>query len=270
MTPDSDPKVQEELLLALEKLDRDLVNLVEKRRAISSSLGRALPLPNVESAVARANGSVSTDALGEILSLVHRRTAPLSAANPVSVFGATDGPTYHAVMRAFGGAASLRSFDSVEACLKDVRAGQASLAVLPFETAPYGPEETTLRGLLQCDLRIVATFQETPQGGHPTRYALIAERAVGRTGDDLTALVFTLKDAPGALKEVLQCLAAREVNICKIESRTGPADGVYYFFVECRGHASDRNLVPALDELRKLTQSCKVLGSYPSANFGVR
>ncbi len=97
------------------------------------------------------------------------------------------------------------------------------------------------------------------------RYAIVGSRPGGRTGDDATACVFSVNDAPGALLSVLKLFAERGVSLKNIQSR--PARGeewVYLFFVELTGHATDRALVTAFDDVRKQTRFFKVLGSYPA------
>lgn len=104
-------------------------------------------------------------------------------------------------------------------------------------------------------------------GAERVRYAIIGARPGGRTGDDATACVFSVNDAPGALLDVLKLFAERSINLRKIQSR--PAQGnqdewTYLFFVEVSGHATDRPLVSAFEDVRHKTRFFKVLGSYPS------
>lgn len=104
-------------------------------------------------------------------------------------------------------------------------------------------------------------------GAERVRYAIIGSRPGGRTGDDSTACVFSVNDAPGALLDVLKLFAERGINLRKIQSR--PATGsheewTYLFFVEVSGHTTDRPLVSAFEDVRHKTRFFKVLGSYPS------
>lgn len=99
------------------------------------------------------------------------------------------------------------------------------------------------------------------------RYAIIGARPGGRTGDDATACVFSVNDAPGALLDVLKLFAERGINLRKIQSRPSRGlheDWTYLFFVEVSGHATDRPLVSAFEDVRHKTRFFKVLGSYPS------
>ena len=102
-------------------------------------------------------------------------------------------------------------------------------------------------------------------GAEAVRYAVVGTRPASRSGHDATALVFSVHDKPGALLDVLKVFADREINVSKIQSRPSPDEAwVYLFFVELSGHPTDRNIVSAFDEVKRMTRSLKVLGSYPA------
>ncbi|MBV9948550.1 MAG: ACT domain-containing protein [Myxococcales bacterium] len=101
--------------------------------------------------------------------------------------------------------------------------------------------------------------------GDRVRYSVIGPRPSGRTGQDVTSLVFTVRDAAGSLLDVLRVLAERGINLTNIHSH--PVRGEtwsYLFYVELSGHFTDRPLVTAFEEMKRLTRSFKVLGSYPA------
>ena len=105
------------------------------------------------------------------------------------------------------------------------------------------------------------------EGAERVRYAIVGARPSSRTGDDATACVFSVNDAPGALLDVLKLFAERGINLRKIQSRPshGPhEEWTYLFFVEVSGHTTDRPLVSAFEDVRHKTRFFKVLGSYPS------
>ncbi|MCL2725651.1 MAG: ACT domain-containing protein [Polyangiaceae bacterium] len=100
-------------------------------------------------------------------------------------------------------------------------------------------------------------------GEERVRYAVIGTRPSTRSGNDLTAIVFAVNDSPGALHDVLRQFAERGINLTKIQSRpTQGATWQYLFFIEVQGHATDRPIVGALEELRRHARYFKVLGSY--------
>ncbi len=102
-------------------------------------------------------------------------------------------------------------------------------------------------------------------GDERVRYAVVGTRPSSRTGSDLTALVFAVQDAPGSLLDVLKQFAERGINLTKIHSRPAPGEAwAYIFYVEVMGHATDRGLITATEEIKRLTKFFKVLGSYPA------
>jgi chorismate mutase/prephenate dehydratase len=100
-------------------------------------------------------------------------------------------------------------------------------------------------------------------GDERVRYAIVGTRPSSRTGSDLTGFVFAVSDSPGALHEILRQFAERGVNLTKIQSRpTTSENWQYLFFVEVAGHATDRPIIGAIEEVKRLSKFFKVLGSY--------
>lgn len=103
-------------------------------------------------------------------------------------------------------------------------------------------------------------------GDDRVRYAIVGTRPSSRTGSDATGIVFALSDSPGALHEILRQFAERGVNLTRIQSRpTATESWQYLFFVEVQGHATDRPIVGAIEDVRRLAKFFKVLGSYHRA-----
>jgi chorismate mutase / prephenate dehydratase len=111
----------------------------------------------------------------------------------------------------------------------------------------------------------VAQRSVLDRGPDRVRHAVVGARPSGRTGQDVTSLVFTARDAAGSLLDVLRVLAERGINLTNILSH--PVHGEawsYLFYVELAGHFTDRPLVTAFEEIKRLTRSFRVLGSYPA------
>ncbi len=97
------------------------------------------------------------------------------------------------------------------------------------------------------------------------RHAVTGPRPSARTGNEATSFVFSVQDAPGSLLDVLRVFAERGIRLTKIQSH--PAEGAswsYLFYVEAAGHFTDRALVTAFEEIKRMTRLFKLLGSYPS------
>jgi chorismate mutase / prephenate dehydratase len=97
-----------------------------------------------------------------------------------------------------------------------------------------------------------------------TRFLVIGNQFSQPTGNDKTSVMFSIKDRPGALFHMLQPFAKRNINLTKIESRpTRRKAWDYVFFIDLLGHMEDAAVKETLDELRELTNSVRVMGSYP-------
>jgi len=99
-----------------------------------------------------------------------------------------------------------------------------------------------------------------------TRFFVIGRDSPGPTGDDKTSLVFTTKDEPGALVNVLHALRESGVNMSFIESRPSKKrNWEYYFFVDVKGHQDELHVIEAIKSAREHCLRLNVLGSYPRA-----
>jgi prephenate dehydratase len=78
-----------------------------------------------------------------------------------------------------------------------------------------------------------------------------------------TSLIVTLAHQPGTLAAALAVFARRSIDLCKIESR--PLRGrpfEYAFFIDLAGDAADPALAEAIQEVRGLAATVRLLGSY--------
>jgi len=90
-----------------------------------------------------------------------------------------------------------------------------------------------------------------------------APRALCRGVAARTALLVTTPNVPGALLRVLEPLARNSINMSKLESRPADEPWHYRFFLELDHAAEDPSLPIALEEVRAVTESLRVLGTYP-------
>jgi chorismate mutase/prephenate dehydratase len=97
------------------------------------------------------------------------------------------------------------------------------------------------------------------------RYALIGSRPSPRTGQDMTSIIFTVNDEPGALLNALGHFSERGINLKNVISRPVPGESwEYLFYIEVVGHVTDRAVIASLDVMKKNTKFLRVLGSYPT------
>lgn len=104
---------------------------------------------------------------------------------------------------------------------------------------------------------------------HPdntTRFLIIGAREVPPSGNDMTSIMLTIKNQPGALFNLLKPFQEKGIDLSRLESR--PSRSLkwnYVFFVDFKGHIEDPAVGDILVELKKMGAELKVLGSYPKA-----
>jgi 3-deoxy-7-phosphoheptulonate synthase len=100
-----------------------------------------------------------------------------------------------------------------------------------------------------------------------TRFVILARAEDATIADpDLAAIVFTTPDEPGALLQAMQTLAARGLNLQKIESR--PIHGKpwnYMFYLDVEIPDDPSILDGALEDLHEVTEELRILGRYKRA-----
>jgi chorismate mutase/prephenate dehydratase len=131
----------------------------------------------------------------------------------------------------------------------------------PHSAAIASEFAARIYGLPVCKLKIEDNAQNY------TRFWVIGSKSPGRTGNDKTSLMFSIKDDVGALHGMLQPFAKNSVNLTKIESRPfRKKPWEYIFFIDIEGHIEDQNVKVAIDEVSAASQFIKVLGSYPRSS----
>ena len=114
-------------------------------------------------------------------------------------------------------------------------------------------------------MQILARGIEDNQN-NTTRFFILGKQDAAPTGNDKTAIVFSVKHKPGSLYEFLKTLASKNINLTKIESRpTRQKPWEYNFYLDFEGHRLDKGIRDTLAELEQSALFLKVLGSYPKA-----
>lgn len=111
---------------------------------------------------------------------------------------------------------------------------------------------------------LASNIEDHPQ--NTTRFAVIGHARPQPTGTDVTSVMFSMPNEPGALHGMLAVLADAGISMSRIESRPlrgGSWD--YRFFVDLLGHRDDPAVAPALVAMARKAALFKVLGSCPRA-----
>ena len=99
-----------------------------------------------------------------------------------------------------------------------------------------------------------------------TRFWVLGRQQTRASGHDVTSLVMSCPNRPGAVYRLLEPFARHGVSMSRFESRparTGRWE--YLFFVDLVGHHDDAPVKAALAELAGVAPLLKLLGSYPAA-----
>jgi chorismate mutase/prephenate dehydratase len=102
-----------------------------------------------------------------------------------------------------------------------------------------------------------------------TRFWIVGPHMSERpTGNDKTAIVVSIHDRVGTLRDVANVFAERSISLSSIQSRPARHTGWsatwdYVFFFELRGHASEAHVKDAFRAIEPYTVFVKVLGSWP-------
>ena len=125
-----------------------------------------------------------------------------------------------------------------------------------------------IAGDMSCELyelkKLWEKIEDRPDNS--TRFLIIGRESVSPSGDDLTSLVVSVKNKPGALYDLLEPFRRYNLDMTRLESRPSPSSKwSYVFFIDFAGHKEDEAAVNVLSELSENVADLKVLGSYPRA-----
>ncbi|MFZ1201612.1 MAG: prephenate dehydratase, partial [Desulfobacterales bacterium] len=117
------------------------------------------------------------------------------------------------------------------------------------------------------DLEIIdAGIEDAP--ANTTRFLLLSREAIGR--GDKTSVIFATPHEAGRLYAVLRLFAESRINLTRIASMPLRSDpGNYSFFLDFIGSDADEKVAEVLRQLKELTISLKILGSYPADKDGL-
>ena len=98
-----------------------------------------------------------------------------------------------------------------------------------------------------------------------TRFIILSKKKSPlEAKESLTTILFSLKDRPGALFEILHILGKKKINLSSITSRPSKQKPFEYsFYIDLQGHIKQPMIVSALEKIKKKSVFFKLLGSYP-------
>ena len=109
---------------------------------------------------------------------------------------------------------------------------------------------------------LAANIEDDPN--NTTRFLVIGKQSVSPSGNDMTSLMLSVHNKPGALHDLLTPFADAGIDLTRIESRPSRrARWDYNFFIDINGHANDEVVASVLDVIKEESAFFKILGSYP-------
>ena len=130
----------------------------------------------------------------------------------------------------------------------------------PHAAAVAGRSAGELYGLNE----LAANIEDEPN--NTTRFLVIGNQSVPRSGKDMTSLMLAAPNKPGALHRLIAPFAEHGVSMSRIESRPSRREAWdYNFFVDVEGHREDPSVQSAMAQVEAFATVFRVLGSYPQA-----
>jgi len=162
--------------------------------------------------------------------------------------------------------AQCREFLTTVAKGREIRAAPSTSAAAELASHEEGVAAigSRLAGELYGLHELFENIEDNPD--NVTRFFVISREAARKSGADMTAIMFTTANKPGALADVLDCFKNAQINLTSLEKRPSKkVNWEYYFFIDAEGHADDGGMQRAIDDAKQHCLQMTVLGSYPRA-----
>jgi len=261
----------------IDELDNELLALINRRAQLAKKVAEVKDdegsdhyyRPEREAEVLRSlvegnDGPLPGEHIARIFQEIVSACRALQKPLAVVYLGPEGTFSERAALKHFGHAIDSRPVDSIGAVFRQVESGGGDYGVVPIENSTEGVVGHTLDMFVSSGLSICGEVELRIHPGSTTRFVVIGRQAAGATGRDKTSVLFSSKDRPGALYELLQSFKKRDINMTRIESRPSRrGNWNYVFYVDFDGHVADANVSAALAELEELAPFFKSLGSYP-------
>jgi chorismate mutase-like protein len=268
----------------IDLIDQELLRLLNERAEHVAEIGRnkkeaglEIYAPEREEKLLRKLADLNTAQTGRLpeksIRAIFREIMSAALALEqnlkIAVLGPAGSWTHQVALNKFGSSLTYLAAPDTEGVFRLVESKQADYGVLPLEHSHDGTVHHTLDQLGDSQLQIYAQIlwradkdASATGGSAPARFIILGRRSSPRTGHDITMLMVSAPDKVGALLEVLQAFASRDVNVRQIENRPVPGAEAR-FFLEVAGHAEDAVLKEAVSDIMQQGATVKALGSYP-------
>jgi len=156
----------------------------------------------------------------------------------------------------------------LSATFKDAQTVPVASTAKAAQIAAEEPKAAAIGSKIAAELYGLQVICENIEdiANNVTRFLIISREDSRPTGEDKTAILFSTAHKTGALVDVLDVFKRYSINMTNIESRPSrKREREYYFFVDCLGHRTEKNVREGLEESRKHCLQLSILGSFPRA-----
>ena len=99
--------------------------------------------------------------------------------------------------------------------------------------------------------------------GNNRRFIVIGDGETQPTGNDKTSIVTYINDKPGILMEVIEVFVKYHINITQINSKMmNNEENEQALFIDFDGHKKDKIVQNLHNDLKQLSKSLRIIGSY--------
>jgi chorismate mutase / prephenate dehydratase len=136
------------------------------------------------------------------------------------------------------------------------------------EIAAKEKGSAAIAGILAAEKYGLPVLEQDIQdnAANATRFLVLGRKCSPPTDNDRTSMMVSMTDKVGALHHALAAFRRNRINLTKIESPPSKRRAwEYFFFIDCDGHAQDKKVAKAIQDLGEHCNFVKILGSYPNA-----
>jgi chorismate mutase/prephenate dehydratase len=162
----------------------------------------------------------------------------------------------------FGKLCQFTPVNNLKDVFSKVENKQADLGVVPV--ASY---KALIDMFIKTNLNICnEILLEDKEHNNILRFLVIGDSKSEPTGNDKTSLLFSIKPKTKSLRqEVLTPFTENNIKLLNIKSKPSPHNPEeYIFFLDLQGHFKEKRLKTAINAIKKIALSFKLLGSYPT------
>lgn len=255
-------------ILELLNLRAKLATIINKHKEEEgiSSFSPAREKEILRNLTKKNKGPLSNVAIEDIYRQILSYTRSLLSSIKVGYIGEEGSFSNLAAIKHFGLAAEYISYPDIKQVFLGVENNSVNFCVVPSESFI---ESSTYTKNIFLEENFINIVGEIKLGS--VRFLILSSEPVASypTGYDKTSILISIKDKARVLNDILSTFKKWNINLTKIElcPKNSSSEKIcdYVFFIDFEGHKDESNIKKALEEIKLLCTTYKLLGSYPAA-----